>query len=245
MKLLLCFVLLEYVDVGEGCECAADDGSDKEQPVITDCIGCEKGRAKASCRVDRGAGHSDSEKMDQGQSETDKQAAYVGKLRLGGHNKNDKHKDEGQNDLNGERSENGISAVHDAVGTVGAKVTDKLVKIQEMHKAGNGCTCKLCNTVSDKVNERKLAVKEHCDRYGRVDVTARNVTDGVGHSNNYQTEGESCCNGVCAGNDGSTAGNEYQHKGADKLCYVLFDVKVCVHIISSFFVRQADLTIIL
>jgi hypothetical protein len=86
----------------------------------------------------------------------------------------------------------------------------------------------LCHYVTGRVLRVHLLGDENAERHGRVDVAARNWSDGVDHRQQRQAEGERDAEeaDLISRQHGAPATGENQHKGSHEFGHVPFHVLV-------------------
>lgn len=219
---LLFFLGQELVD--DSSQNATCKGSYDEDPnVLQSLAACENSGTDATSGVDGGAGEGNTQNVYQSQGQTDDQTGDRTVLGLGGDTQDGNDEYEGQDDF--DQDGQADVALIQSVGTEAALCTEDG---QE-----NGGTCdsagSLCNDVADEVLEAQLAADQHGDGNCGVDVATGNVTDGVCHGHDDQTEGQSgeqvATTGGCITADSNcgAAGEKHQYEGTDKFRDVLFD----------------------
>ena len=185
MSALLLFLFRIEEAIAERSKNAAYQRSYDEYPYAGQSFAAdEKSRAEGTGRVDGSAGEVDAEDVYEGKGKTDYKACYAAVFDLRGDAEDGKDEDEGQDDFN-KQGKPDIAVVESVCSETGAGS----YKSEKNRSAGDGAE-ELGNDVADEVSEGKLAVYEHCDGNGGVNVATGNIAYGIGHGDDHESECE-------------------------------------------------------
>src|SRR6516225_4984900 len=206
----------------------ADDRGQPEQPELADILAAgEQRRSGAARRIDRGVGDRDRHEMDQGQSEADRDAGKTCSGTLRRAPDDDEEKKEGHHHFHKKASPEAIFAGAEIAIAVSGKTAwhpARLARCDDpQYRGRDDGRDHLSDDVGDDVSAWAASSAPQADRDRRVEVTARNVTDGVSHGQNCQPEGEGDTEKAdpearkSGSQDSRAAATEYQPKGAKEL----------------------------
>lgn len=192
----------------------------------------EDGRAEAACGVYRRVVHRDGDEVDQREREADREARRRGQEAAVGRRQHDEHQEGGEHDLHHHHRAEPIAAGREVAPTVLGEVVAGIEGVDavgddEDQQAPEGGAHELADEVERDRRHRDLAGERHADGDGGVDVTARDVTEHVGHDQQRQAKGERHTEhaDLTGGEDGRTRATEHEHGGADDLGGEYADVR--------------------
>src|SRR6516165_6342624 len=206
----------------------ADDRRHPEQPQLADIFAAGKERRTGASRwIDRGVGDRDRHEMDQGQGQTDRDSSKAGSRTLRRAPNDDEEKKEGHHHFHKKASPEAIFAGAEIAIAVSGKTAwhpARLARCDDpQYRGRDDGRDHLSDDVGDDVSAWAASSAPQADRDRRVEVTARNVTDGVSHGQNFFFEGEGDTEKAdpearkSGSQDSRAAAAEYQPKGAKEL----------------------------
>ena len=160
--------------------------------------------------------------MDKSQGEANDQTGDAAIFLLGSDTENSQNEDTGQDDLDDDGFDGGT--VIEAIGTEAISLTGQC---GQQTRTGD-TTEELGANVTNEISDAHFAAAEHGKRNCRVDVASGDVTDGVSHSDDHQTESQRSdqVSGIsfrgAAGNGSGSAGKKDQDERPDKLSNIFF-----------------------
>ena len=209
MTIVLLLFALAALAFGKELVCnAADDATenrgDPEEPELLDgCTANEHGHSGRACRVHGGVGHRDGDEVDEREAEADGNRGKAGRSATVGSAHDHEQEDGREHGFNQERAAHagglaaeGVHAVVESVGpAVGGEGADACVGEVGLGDAVEHCRSDnaaddLCHDVGRSFLSGEAAAGNLTERDGRVQVAARNVADGVCHSENGEAECE-------------------------------------------------------
>ena len=204
-------------------------GEDEDPELFQRETAIEDGGGDGTGRVDGAVGHRNGGEVDEGEGEADGQTAEsCGSLGRGG--TEDHHQeDEGHHDFHHHTLTDVEHAEFKRVDLVAGQAFGGAEDEGEDTDADEG-TDDLEEDVEDGVLAGNLAGHPHAEGDGGIDVATRDGSDGVGHHQDGETEGEGDAQkpdsedskGAGAGKYGATATHQYQNHGTNHFCKILF-----------------------
>ena len=159
-------------------------------------LGAGKDRLARRARgVDRGVGDRDRDQVDQRQPETDGDRREARRCAAVGGAEDDDEEGRRQHDLGDERRHHRIAAGRQRAVAVRGEAADGgevgFARNDQIEHGGGGDRAdKLGDDVGDDVAPGEAAAGRKPDRHRRIEVSARDRPDGVGHRQDGPTEGE-------------------------------------------------------
>ncbi len=165
--------------------------------------------------------------MDQRQPQTDRQRAETGRRALGGGAQNDDQEHRRHNDFRHQNRRHGIALRRQFAEPVGGKPTRtgkaRLTRGDQVeHQPGRHRAHHLCDPVRHQILGLVTPRHDQPQRHRRIEMTAGNVTHGIGHGQDRQTECQADTQpansniGHTGGQHGTAAAAQNQPECADK-----------------------------
>lgn len=182
--------------INDASEDGPNDGSEPEQPELGK-VGAarKKSGCRAACGIHGEIGHRDADEVNQRETQPDGDRSEPGWGALVGGTQDDHEKEKGQRDLGRERCNHRVFPGREFAETIGGKAACRTEALfatgDEVKNSGTSDgTDDLRDDVWDGFRFGMPSADDEPHRDSRIEMAAGDVSDGVGHGQNGETEGK-------------------------------------------------------